>query len=197
MSRLMVWVPMCPKPLAEQSLMDAAIDFCQRTEVVRYTIGPINVAASQGTYALPVPQGVRVRRIERAEFAGRTLVMTDTTPNDGLTGTPTYLTSRDASTATLYPAPDTTTAQALTLHVSLEPLRTATEVPDELFADWVETIVAGALYRIASIPDQPFSNPVVAGEAAMRYQYGVSKASSEVSTKRVTSSSRVRSNPLA
>lgn len=196
MSRLMVWVPSCPKPLAEQSLLDAAIDFCQRTECVRYVAGPVAAVAGQATYTIPLPQDVRVRRIHKAEFLGRDLSLDTSVPSTPNSGEPWALTSPAPGVVTVYPTPDKTVGQALAVHAILEPTRNATLLPDELFHTWCETIIAGAVYRITSIPDQSFSNPMVAADASARYQMGLSRASAESDNSQITTNARVRANPL-
>ena len=192
----MVWVPSCPRPLADQCLLDAAIEFCRDTEVVEYRVGPMNVQAGVGDYTLPIPQFTRPARILSATFQGRALALCEETPLDGATGTPTLLATPTPETVSIYPAPDQTAALALYARVALEPTRDATVLPDELLHTWCEAVVAGAVMRITSIPDQAFSNPVQAAEAAARFRYGKSLATAEAGRQRIQTSAQVRARPL-
>lgn len=196
MSRLMVWVPSCPRPLAEQSLLDTAIDFCRETSVVRYTVGPATVAPGSPSYALPLPAQVRLSRILWATYQGRQLPLVDSTPSDGATGAPSQLASVNRTTVEVYPAPAQIDPLALVVHVAVEPTRSATQLPDELLDDWCDAIVAGAVSRISYIPDQPFTNPTVAIEATMRYRQQLNRAKADAGGPRVVSNSRVRPHPL-
>jgi hypothetical protein len=45
------------------------------------------------------------------------------------------------------------------MKVALKPLRTATKVPEFLFEDWSEAIVAGTKWKILSMPGKDWSDP--------------------------------------
>lgn len=197
MSRLMVWVPSCPRPLAEQCLKDAAIEFCRETGVLRYDIGPVDVQFGTSDYLLDPSGDVRIVRVLSASYRGAQLAPTAEVPADGAVGTPRQISSPDSSHVRIYPAPDETQTSVLrvTATVTLSP--DIAEIPDALYADWLEALVSGAAARISAIPDQPFTNPTVAAEASMRYRQQLTRAQAEAAGPRILSSARVRQRPLA
>lgn len=197
LSRLMVWVPSCPRPLADQALRDAAIQFCRDTEAVQRTLTPMDVVSGVRDYAPALPAGTRITRVLAASYRGRPLTGAGSQPNDGALGVPSSISSPSATSVRLYPAPDETETAVLFLDVAIEPTRTATDLPDELFDDWVEGVVALAAFHIASIPDQPFTSPVVAATAGAAYRSKMNEARTEAGRSRVRSSSRVRFNRFA
>lgn len=197
MSRLMVWVPSCPQPLAAQSLVDTAIDFCRETGVLRYDIGPLDVQFGVSDYLLDPSGDMRIVRVLSASYRGAQLAPTPAAPADGAVGTPREISSPNSSQVRVYPAPDETQTSVLrvTATVTLSPA--ITEIPDVLYTDWLEAIVSGAAARISAIPDQPFTNPMVAAGAAMRYQQQLTRAQAEAAGPRILSNARVRQRPLA
>lgn len=197
LTRLMVWVPSCPRPLADQALRDTAVRFCRDTEIVQTTVTPLDVSAGVSEYVVPLPTGRRISRVLRAQYRGTPLNGVSELPNDGAQAVPDRYTSPTSTSVRLYPAPDETQTSVLFLDLAIEPTRNAETLPDELFDDWVEAIVAGAGAYICSIPDQPFTNPLVAAQLASVYKAKESEAKTEAGRVRVRSNSRVQFNRFA
>lgn len=206
LSRLLVWVPSCPRPLAVQSILDSAIDFCRETQVVQTTVGPMSTVAGVNEYEIELPAGTRVRRVMTAWYGTALLSLI---PQDDLAtplaftqsvadvqapqGVPSaaYVLNGEPQKLVVYPVPDTAVQNAITLRVALEPKPTATQLPDELFFDWVEAIVAGALVRVSTVPDQSFTNPTLAADMHSRYRFFISRARNETPIGRVRGDLRV------
>ena len=197
MSRLMVWVPSCPQPLAAQSLLDTAIDFCRETGIMRASVGPLSVQYGNADYLPSLPHNTRILRVVSATYRGAPLTPTHEEVLDGAIGTPRQISCPDSSTVRLYPAPDETETSVLRLSVVLVPKAGATLIPDPLYDEWLDAIVAGAAARICAIPDQPFTNPMVAAEATMRYRQQLTRAKAEAAGPRLVTNARVRPHPLA
>lgn len=196
LSRLMVWVPSCPRPLADQALRDAAANFCRDTEIVQRTL-VLDAQFNVRDYTPTLPSGTKIARVLEAQYRGRPLSGAGEVPTDGAIGVPLSVSSPTSSTLRLYPAPDETETSVFTVRVALEPLRSANTVPDELFDEWAEAIVAGAGAYITSIPDQSFTNPTAAVLLAGTYAAKLSEARAEAGRARVKTSPRVRSQRFA
>jgi len=212
LTRLLPQVPACPEPTALQALLDASIDFCEETQVVRYVTAPVALVAGTGTYALTVPSDTRVSRIIRAWCGSRRLVMvpaaeidsplayvTNTGDATASQGAPTLAYTKTAGSVSVYPLPDTASASTYLLSalVALSPTRAATTVDDSLFNEWVEYIVAGALYRLALTPGTPYSDAAVATAAVAVYRLGVNRARVEANRNRTGGDVVVAMHPFA
>lgn len=212
MSRLLTRVPGCPDPTAEQALLDTAIEFCEETQVLRLVSGPTPMTAGQRTYDLDVPAGHEVSRVLQVWCGARRLALApaamvsnalmyteDVGDEQAPTGTPTAAHVTEPFTITLYPTPDAHAAadRRLTAIVALKPSRTATSLADELFNDWAEGLVHGALYRLTSMPGTTYANGGVAADSFSRYRLAINRARIEANRGRVGSPISVRATPFA
>ena len=192
-------VPGCPQPVALQALLDTAIDFCDRTRIVKHTTDPVPVRPGEPTYDIDLPSGTTVARVLNVWYDGRLLelapIQTVTAHGayvvgEGL-GRPTAAYVLEPATIRLFPPPGQDADGRLTVQVSLKPTRTARAVDDTLFDDWAEVIVAGALARLAIMPGASFSNVELAAVGAAQYGAGVSAAKLEGRKGRVVGNVRM------
>jgi hypothetical protein len=72
------------------------------------------------------------------------------------------------------------------------PLETATEVPDIIYDEWVEPIVAGAKWRLLSMPNKGWSNPDSAKELQRSAQRGMVTANRKYNKNRTRGSLSVQ-----
>lgn len=211
MSRLLVLVPGCPAPLAQQALVDAAIEFCENTHVVQVITAPVNLVPDQFTYAYTLPadqetaalMAVWVEGRAPLDLVPRSEVNTqlgyfpsagqDTRPK----GTPRSAFYAGSNSASLFPTPDQAATNALAFKVATRPTRTATTLDDSLFNDWAEAIAAGATYRIASTAGQMYSSPAIAATGLATFRYYMNRARSQASKNRVKGNTTVNPLPLA
>lgn len=177
--RLAVHLPACPAPTMAQALVDSAIAFCDESMVLRAHLDAFWTVAGTALYELDAPPQQQVSRVLRVSLDGAFL--SPTLPNTShamsLSGRPTrYETSRADSVfeLALYSVPDG--AYSVTVEAALRPLRDATQLEDDLMNLWVEPIVAGAIARAAAIPNQPFTDPGKAQNAALAATVGTRKA---------------------
>lgn len=210
LSRFNVYVPACPQPLAEQALLDSAIEFCEETNVVQSVSTPVDVVAGTATYTVPLGTDLDVCRILFVWFDDKQLTLSPrqsvntplafnsvagdkTTPQ----GTPTVAFVNASNTVTIYPTPDKSLTNGLTISAATRPTRSATQLSDQLYIEWPEAIVAGAVKRVAAIPDQPFTSLTVAAQAQAVFNYYISRARVENSRGRVRGDQRVQPRPFA
>jgi hypothetical protein len=180
----------CPEITAIQAIRDTAIDFCEKTNIHQEDHDPITVIAKTSDYDLETPvTGTRIIRIMNAWFKGDKLeaaapdqVLDPAVYNQRIGGytpsysSPKYFIQKDPVTMSLLPIPDATLASAVTLRVSLAPLRTSVACEDFLFEQWVEPIAAGAVAKLQTSAGKPYSNPQAAQINQARYMAGVNAA---------------------
>jgi hypothetical protein len=189
-------------PMMRQALRSSAIEFCERTNATQevFTTG---TTVDVNELDIDVPSQQRLVRVLSAQYQDKwlTLVPTQDAPNlqyEPTTGEPThlYLAAPNTGPSTLYPTPDATEANVLFIRASYAPTRTASQLADSLFDEWVETIAAGAISRLQSTAGTPFYSP----DALMwksTFERGVSKALVLDHRGRVRVSQRVQPRPFA
>lgn len=190
LSRLLPSVPGCSEPLALQALRDTAIDFCDKTHVVRVVTAASALVAGQLNYQVGVPASQRLARIHKAwlgdtelAYAPPTLVSAlrayrDTTAPAGQR--PRFFRESATGEVAVFPMPGAGVTEELTFLVATMPSRSALEVDEVLYEDWAEAIVAGARARLHAVPDTPFSSDSASLTQQREYTQRVSRAAAEV-----------------
>lgn len=187
-------VPGASDPLIEQAVRDACIEFCDATNIVQ-RVEVQGVLAGEPQYVVSAPQQQRLVAVLQVAYNSNPLKYApiDTVEHgaalragydavvDPARGTPMtyYQTTPGDDAIYLWPVPDTEVSDALAVRASFAPTRTATQVEDELFDDWLTEIVSGALARLMIIPAQPFTNPKLALEHERAFRAGVGAANAE------------------
>lgn len=174
----------CPHPVAEQYVRLAAIEFCERTRAWRYIV---TAEMDANNEAIIAPDYATIHEIENAWWNGDTQLeptqFTEALPSDltatDTVGTPSYITQMNPNTVTILPFAEGT----LRLTVFLKP-RSGTlygtdaglalrnyynQVPEFLWVQHAEAIANGALARILNIPEQPYTDPVMAAQFRARF----------------------------
>ena len=191
----------CPEPTVAQAVVDAAIVFCEDSMVIREVLDSITLEIGNGAYTLDAPQHQSITRVLNAWVDG---VQIQVNPQDQVNPLRTAtgpiqgcFTSRAGSEFALsvYPLPDK--AYTLTVECALRPVRGATQLEDDLYELWVQPISDGAISRLASIPDQPYTNINLAGSRQMQFLLASRRALVESSYNRTRGTSTVRPRPLA
>lgn len=200
-----------PEPMALQELRTACIEFCNTT-LLDQEIATATATANKADYEIAVPPHKALTKIlgvlyqdtwltptpvesVRSALALRGNVGSATvqaaTPETYFQKTPT------SAEISLYPVPDVTTVSMLTIRAAFAPARTATQVEDFLFDDWVDVIAAGALWKLAAVPGQSYTNPDVSARAAAQFNSALRSASIQARTGQIAAASRVRPRSFA
>lgn len=187
--RLLVWCPSAPEPLVYQELLDSAITFCEESHVVRYITDPITVIPGVADYDIDLPQFTDLTRIVRVWYGDSQFTPARATPMNWLV--------TDIGQLTVYPTPSESTIGPMFMEVATKPTRTALSVADQLYTDWIEGVVGGAVARICSMPDQPWSNDANAAKGAAAYRAWKNKAMFEATKGRVQRDTTVQMRPFA
>jgi hypothetical protein len=163
------FVRRCPTLTLTRAYLRAARNFCAQTRWLRADAtlnGSTDTIANQMTYALQITDAtleiVGVRDV-KANQVGLPLNAWIIKPLDKTLfspwvgpGSPTkYAYIPDAQIA-FFPTPEK--AYTMTITVAVQPVRTATALPNELITKWKEVIEAGALEYLFGIPGQKWSD---------------------------------------
>ena len=166
--RIMPQAISCPEPLVKMHLVDAAIEFCERTGVVQYTTPPTMTVADTATYELDIPSGTQLDRVRIVWLNGRPINVMSRGNNQHVSahsldvvaqsGAPWGASVVEPNSITLTPPPATSDIQ-LVAYVSLRPTRAALKLDDSLYDRWLDAVAAGTLVRICATPGQPYTDP--------------------------------------
>ena len=152
-----------PDFLIERAVRDAAIDFCQRTDV--YVPEPefIGIIKGVNEYAVTIPTGTELNHI--IDIYDNKTALRPISYNELLRrlgdeteqGQPKYYAQRDNTEFFLAPIPSSN--DSFRVVYSVKPTATSTSIPDTIGKEYRETIVHGALFRLQMMSGQPFSDP--------------------------------------
>ena len=210
LSRLLPLVPGCAHPVALQALVDSAIEFCEKSQVIQLTTAAVNAVAGTFNYTIVLPADTNVSQVLRVWYGNAEMglpaqhdvnsplaynpVAGDATRE---VGTPRMAFIVDPTTITLYPTPRVDLTSAVTVRVATKPSRSATTLADLLLEDWVEGVVAGAAYRLAASPSEAYSSDSNAMKYASMYRYHLGCARIEANKGRVRGDMTVTQRPFA
>jgi hypothetical protein len=199
--RVLPYVIGCSEPLARQAILDSSIDLCETTLVLRQALDTFSTIKNISNYDLETPNNqLKVTRVLSVTIDGREiqgLLQEDIPLLDDRVAQPScfYTTRVDSEfTLNLHPIPDQKYKVVIT--VALAPRITATSLEDELFTEWTQPVIDGALARISRIPNMPFTDfnlSMSYQQAALR---GMMKAKTESYYGRIRGGSRVKPRPL-
>lgn len=210
LSRLLPKVPGCPDPLARQALVDSAIEFCEETSITQYTSEPQDVLAGVATYDVDLPSQQDVVVVLKAWYGAQRLTPAPAERVDSILA---YVASAGTATVqqgdahvyyeyapgvvALYPVPKESRTAMFSARIATKPKRSATMVEDILTTDWIESIVAGAAYRLCSMQGQAFTNDITATREYNKFWADISKATNIALRGRLRTSITVRPRPAA
>jgi hypothetical protein len=151
---------------ADQKVLDALVDFCTRSLIWLDDHTPLDSVANQGAYAYAPAANTAIVKPALVWFNGNPLTPKNKDELAQLykkwpseVGTPLYCLGQTPDKITLVPAPVDVIVGGLTMKVHLKPSRAAVNVPDWIYEDYQEAIAAGALARLKSQSNRPYSDP--------------------------------------
>lgn len=148
----------CPDPTIERAVLDACIEFCELTGVLKRTLDPDVVGAGTTEYELSLPSTEQLTSIISIACGSSVLLPVAEAHADydmlfgASQGAPRAFIETSPGVIRFYPTPsDNYTVVA---RVCVKPKRTATLVDSVLFSDWKEAIIDGALSRLYAMPER-------------------------------------------
>lgn len=177
---VLVHVPDAPDPLARQALRRASRQFCRRTRAWRVWVA--SVLGVAGRYAMTLPSGSQVVRIERVTLDRAPL---PNVPFHWPEHDPdTYSDDEDVGVVSADLATLIVTGPVLTGDVraflSLMPTRAATGVSDFVAERYLETIANGAASDLLRTTGADWYDPQRAGICESVFQSGIAQACDDV-----------------
>lgn len=158
-------VPGCPFGSADYALRQSARDFCEQSLTWTYTHPDISVVNDQSDYTYVPPAEALVHTISYAEFNDKE-ISAETKDIDmhisdwrNQTGSPKFVLGMPNGIR-LVPKPDL--EGTLKLIVALKPDNDATGIDDEIYQEYRDVIVHGAMARLMLSPRKPYSKPDLA-----------------------------------
>lgn len=150
-------------PTVQAEVLSAAIEFCRRSLVWKYT-SVNDIVAGTSLYTLDVPDHSAVGAIEGVAAFGATLLpRVALWPSDGAAAkVPVYYVMDPDKKLLVYPEPTEDGADELVVHTALEPTHNAETLPDFLIQQHKAAIVSGAAAAVLSMVGQPWANPQLA-----------------------------------
>jgi hypothetical protein len=158
-------MPQCPDDVLLNAVRNAAIEFCERTQIVVVQHDPVSSVADQGTYSFAPPTDTEVCSIEQAYYDGSPLTPKTIAELAKLfsdwrseTGTPSYITQINETEFILVPIPVDPVIDGIQLLVTVKPTRDSEDADDVLFKKYLDGIVAGAKKRLFAMRGRPWSD---------------------------------------
>ncbi len=192
--------PDCPEPMIEDYLLQAAIDFCQRTyawnETERETL-----TSADFPFDVSPPSGGQVHKVVAVFDVTNDLPLESTEVRDLdlsvnnwriTTGTPQKFVEESCGTVTVVSLPSASAEFDIT--TAYEPTATSKTIPDALYNKHRYTIISGAIARLA-VTSRWF-NKNLASEHGGVYEEGVSRALVSFHTSHVLTSMNVATSPI-
>lgn len=201
-SRILPFVQGCSEPMVRQAALDAAIRFCDQTNVMRETLDAFSTVANINSYDVDTPStDLRLARILSVTVDGdkiKGVFEEDVANLPDQIGKPTmFYTSRVASEFQLHFFPKPDAKYRVLVTASFAPTISATTVEDDLVNYWHEGIVAGAISQLAKIPNMPFFNPDLANVKEQEFMRVCARAKTESYYGRVRGGTAMKQRPLA
>lgn len=153
----------CPDPAIERCVLDACIEFCERSTTLRVTLDPVTINADDSQIQLDDTATTRIVRVVRAWIDGTEILPTSEQDADhplgyvdsvsgvsAYTGRPRTFVDDGPGLIRLWPRPDK--QYQLTARCVVKPSRSATQVDSQLFDDHADAVVDGALARLFEVP---------------------------------------------
>lgn len=191
--------PSAPIPTIDEAIVNAAIEFCTRTQLLVETVQADAELGESVVYFTPSTDQLAVRFISQVWYKDSPLAPVADgnvyTPKAWVEGTapqaPTsYFYAAQSNYINVYPVPNADDTDAFTARIVVVPVRGATSLPDVLYDEWNTAITAGARAYLKSIPGQPFSGDPRSDMVLFRRE--MSDAMAQVLKGRVQSNLAVR-----
>ena len=186
---VMPQVPGATPDMALLEVKNTIIDFCEKSFILQETLDPVTSIDGIADYDLEPPNNRRVTKILKAWYKGRELVPvsfdeinTPTAYNANAPGAPIRredprnIFQKGPDVFSVYPIPNETLANAMTLVVALKPTRGTDTIDDVIYEDYAEIIGHGTIARMAISSTKPYYDPKLAMAREALYRAGLNVA---------------------
>jgi hypothetical protein len=195
-----------PEPVVLLAIRNSAIEFCERSLILTRDHDPVTIREGLIDYDLEPPvKETLIIKIQRAWVNGNKIdplapdfIAAASVYNrlydeyESKPSTPQYYLQKEERSVTVWPVPDKTYRNGLTMRVALKPTRSSESVEDVIFEDYAEVIAAGALTRLMSSAGKPYTNIQMAAVNKMIFDRGVNNAKLRANAGHVRSNQSVK-----
>ena len=173
-------VPGCPDPLIKWGIRMAAQDFFRDTELWRIECDPVDTVGA-AEVELDLPAGVVVNAIYHVYANGRLLVAGR--PDTAASASEVWMTKTAANIEQFWLSPPTslrlfpinTATASLRVYCSVVPGFSVSSFP-EVVGDFAQTVAAGTLWKLQSMPGKSWSNDLAAQTNGALFNAGLVRA---------------------
>lgn len=176
------YVSSAPLHVILNEIMGSVIEFCDESGIIEAILDPVTVTSGLTEFDLDVPPGTKVCRVN---------ALWDTDTGSAIMRGE-YSLIGDAIRLTAPLSSDMTIAAA----VSLKPKRASGRCESDLYEDWLDGIVAGALFRLKSMTGREWADPQGALFNEQMYRRAITKAKHNARTDRVGRLGRTLFDPM-
>jgi hypothetical protein len=176
-------VPGVTQPVAKNAIRNAAIEFCDRSNVWVVDHDLMASIANVGAYQFEPPNGAVVAAVKDSWFNG--MPLTPRTAGQladefidwtAKVGTPVYYLQENTEELILVPMPSAALANAIKAKVALKPSRASTGIERWIFEKYLEEITHGAKGKLFSMQKKPWSDANLAIFHLGQFDDGIHKA---------------------
>jgi hypothetical protein len=189
LDNVMPHVPSANVDMALLEIKNTIIDFCEKSLILQTTLDPVTGIVDVSDYDLEPPKDKKVTKILKGWYKGRELtpvsfdeINTPAAYNPNAADAPVRredprnVWQKDADTFSVYPIPNETLANAITLVVALKPTRSTSSIDDVIYEDYAEIIAHGTLARMFMSHDKPYTDFKLAAARQALYTAGLNVA---------------------
>lgn len=167
--------------MVDDAILDAVVDFCNRSRAYRFSPDEIDVVASTATYAVSdLPDDTEIAWLLAAELDDIPIDTPDpgSVPQSYATeeGTPSMAVVVSATEIGLRKVPSE--SGGLRVRLALRPTLSATTFLDEFNVLYREQIAAGALARLYAMPKKPWTAAELVDDCRDQFDRAILDASS-------------------
>lgn len=182
--RVIPHVPNAPNALIRQAVIDAAAEFCTRTNAWNEIQDAVLTSANNADYELELPSGAQPLTIEDVWIGTERLTPLPMRQLQLVlpawqtaVGTPVYYNSEfDMLGFRVFPAP-AASGLALRIRGSFTPTEASESLPDFMWTKYRETIASGAKARLLIAPENmAWSNPKLGAYHQVLFDTGIADA---------------------
>lgn len=193
-------VPGVPVNVALHAIRNACIKFCERSKIWVVDHDPVAAIANESVYQFEPPNGAVVCDVSTVRFDG--VDIDPTTQLDlrneyrnwpSLTGTPLRYLQENTEELILFPKPNASLANALTMKVALKPTRKSTGIEGWIIEKYQEELAHGAKAKLFAMQKKPWSSGDLAGYHAGMFESAI--AAAKLSVAKSLGRARLRTNP--
>lgn len=176
----------CPEPTVDRALLRSAQEWFEKTRAWRVTMSAITTVADQQQYALNLPQHTILERLEAATLNAQDIevdTVLNSTPEDIASNSNGCKRVIANSNTTVLLLPAQAAGLPLVIVGDVRPSDDAinTGISDNSMAsDYSEQIARGAVYRLLSLSDQPWTNPTKAAVARAEFTAAIAREKSRL-----------------